>query len=103
MAGLIDFRFRKYSKGNLTVSSINYKPRSFILFQGCKIGHIVGGEVYFYIESNDECLNYEPKLWGIFYDHNEAKKQVKERENEIWKTLNIYHPIKKVRPTYGLW
>lgn len=103
MAGLIDFRFRKYSRGSLTVSNIDYKPRYFILFQGSKIGHIIGGEVYFYIESNDECLNYEPKLWKTFVDNREAKKQVKENENEIWKTLNIYHPIKKVRPTYGLW
>lgn len=102
MAGLIDFRFRKYTHGK-GVSNMDYKPKSIILFQGYKIGHIIGGEVYFYIESNDECLNYEPKLWKTFIDHREAKKQVKENENEIWKTLNIYHPIKKVRPTYGLW
>lgn len=103
MAGLIDFRFRKYVNGSRVVYNATYKPKSFILLDGQKIGHIIGGEVYFYIESDDECLNYEPRLWATFIDHGEAKKKVKENESEIWKTLKIYHPIKKIRPDYGLW
>lgn len=64
------------------------------MFQGYKIGHIYGGDVYFLIKSQDKCLNYEPVLWGRFKDYHQAKEQVLANQEEIWQKLDIYHPLK---------
>ena len=64
--------------------------------------------VKFYIrvkpgESKHVCLNYIPILWKTFSSHLEAKDAVVKQAESIWESLDIFHPLKKVKSTYGLW
>lgn len=89
----------------------DFKPKAQIIFEGERIGHIIDREVYFYITVKHvdgepecmECLNYTPELWNTFSTHREAKDVVIKQAESIWKTLDIYHRLKNVQPTYGLW
>ena len=98
MAGLIKFRLNKYVNGDRHKSIYGFKPKAVIKFERVTIGQIIDNEVYFYIrvkpgESKHVCLNYIPILWKTFSSHLEA----------IWESLDIFHPLKKVKSTYGLW
>lgn len=81
----------------------NYQPRSFILFQGERIGHIIGGKVYFYIAvkhfegepEETKCLNYTPELWTEYPDHLMARTRVIEYSEPIWESLDIFHSLKQ--------
>lgn len=108
MAGLIKFKVNKYVHGDRYKSIYGFKPKAVIRFERVTIGQIVDNEVYFYIkvkpgQSNNICLNYIPVLWRTFSNHQEARDAVIKQANEIWESLDIFHPLKKVKSTYGLW
>lgn len=96
------FGFIKNSHSSQTISIDKFQLRSWIMFEKERIGHIIGGEVYFYISINPEemdndnkgCLRYEPVLWKKFGTHIEAKEAVAKNSREIWHTLDIFHPLK---------
>lgn len=106
LTGLIHFKVRKRTDPNSfsgTLSIFGYEPKSYILFNEERIGHIIGGKVYFYIAikhskeepENNWCLNYTPELWRCFRDHVQARKYVVENSEDIWNTLDIYHSLKQ--------
>lgn len=103
MAGLIKFRVNKYVHGTRGKNVFEFKPKAQIIFEGKRIGHIIDKEVYFYIRVNSPAFNYIPELWRTFPTHQEAKEAVITQAEYIWKTLNIYHPLKTLAPNYGLW
>lgn len=104
--GLIRFKTRKKSNYYNSMAgklyTIDYRPESFIMFNEERIGHIIDGEIYFYItvEHKDgepeetKCLNYVPTFWRKYPNHIQAKQAVEENSELIWNTLNIYHPLK---------
>lgn len=102
MAGLIKFRLNKYVSGDRHKGIYEFKPRAIIKFERVTIGQIINNEVYFYIrvrpgESKNACLNYIPVLWKIFSNHLEAKEAVVKQAESIWESLDIFHPLKKVK------
>ena len=103
MAGRIKFKVNKYVHGSRSKDVFEFKPKAQIIFEGKRIGQIIDTEVYFYISVKDRTLNYIPELWGKFSTHQEAKEAVITQAEYIWKTLNIYHPLKTLAPNYGLW
>lgn len=103
MAGRIKFKVNKYVHGSRSNDVFEFKPKAQIIFEGKRIGQIIDTEVYFYISVKDPTLNYIPELWGKFSTHQEAKEAVITQAEYIWKTLNIYHPLKTLAPNYGLW
>lgn len=112
MAGIVRFKVNKYVHGRMSKEDVfDFKPKAQIIFEGERIGHIIDREVYFYItvkhvDGEPECLkciNYTPELWNTFSTHQEAKDVVIKQAESIWKTLDIYHRLKNVQPTYGLW
>lgn len=99
MAGRIKFKVNKYVHGSRCKNIFEFKPKAQIIFEGKRIGHIIDTEVYFYISVKAPTLNYIPELWGKFSTHQEAKEAVITQAEYIWKTLNIYHPL-KIAPNY---
>ena len=96
MAGLIKFRLNKYVNGDRHKSIYGFKPKAVIKFERVTIGQIIDNEVYFYIR-------VKPILWKTFSSHLEAKDAVVKQAESIWESLDIFHPLKKVKSTYGLW
>lgn len=108
MAGLIKFKVNKYVQGDRYKNIYGFKPKAVIRFERVTIGQIIDNEVYFYIrvkpeQSENACLNYIPVLWKTFSNHLEAKNEVIKQAKSIWESLDIFHPLKKVKSTYGLW
>ena len=111
MAGIVKFKVNKYVHGKRSKDIFDFKPRAQILFEGERIGHIIDREVYFYIRVKHvdgepeclKCINYTPELWNTFNNHKEAKDAVIVQAESIWKSLDIYHRVKNLQPTYGLW
>ena len=98
----ITFVFIKNTHSSKPIDLDRFQLRSWITFEKERIGHILGGEVYFYISvnpqemgnDNEVCLRYKPVLWKKFGTHIEAKEAVAKNSREIWHTLDIFHPLK---------
>lgn len=99
----LNFTFLKNAhSSNRPIDLNTFQLRSWITFEKERIGHIIGGEVYFYIsvnpkeidKGNEGCLRYKPVLWKKFGTHIEAKEAVAKNSREIWHTLDIFHPLK---------
>lgn len=98
----LTFSFIKNANSSKQIDLDKLQLRSWITFDKVRIGHILGGEVYFYItvhpqemdNDNEGCLRYKPVLWKKFGTHIEAKEAVAKNSREIWHTLDIFHPLK---------
>lgn len=99
----IKFTIHKRVNSSKNKQLYGYQPESFILFQGERIGHIIGGKVYIYIAikhgegepEETKCLNYTPELWAEYPDHVIARSKVLEHSELMWNNLNIFHSLKQ--------